>query len=141
MPNGQTILLADTILVIHFLIAAFITFGLPIIWAGHWLGWRFVHSPWFRFTHAGLMGFVLAESLAGKLCPLTIWEASLRRAAGAGGAGDGQSFVAYWMGKLLFHDFSEQTYTITYGLFFLAVIATFFLVPIRRKRGKREKTS
>lgn len=141
MTDGQIILLADVILIVHFAIAVFITWALPVIWVGGFLRWRFVTSPWFRLTHVGLMGFVVVESLLGKLCPLTIWEAALRRGTGTGGAGDGQSFVAYWVGKLLFHDLSEETYTIIYILFFLAVVATFFLVPIRWPIRMRENSS
>jgi len=141
MTDGQIILLADVILVVHFFIATFITFGLPVIWAGAWLGWRFVRRPWFRFTHVGLMGFVLAESLAGKLCPLTLLEAALRHGAGGGVARNCEGFIAYWVGKLLFHDLSEETYTIVYALFFAAVVATFYFVPVQFSRWKREKTS
>ena len=142
MTDGQMLLLADVVLIAHFCIAIFITYSLPLIWLGRVFGWAFVRNPWFRYTHAGLMGFVLLESLIGVLCPLTTWEATLRRAAGAGGPGDGQSFVAYWMGRLLFHDIDETIFTVAYALFFLAVLATFFLVPVRRaRREKPEKTS
>lgn len=141
MTDAQLLLLADIVLVAHFIIAVFITYSLPLIWIGALAGWRFVRNPWFRFSHAGLMGVVLLESLVGMLCPLTTWEATLRRSAGAGTAGDGQSFVAHWMGRLLFHDFDEWVFTLAYGLFFAAVTATFFLVPVERRSEKREKTS
>lgn len=141
MSDGQILLLADFLLIVHFLVAAFITFGLPIIWIGRWLGWRFVHNPWFRFSHAGLMGVVLVESLLGWLCPLTIWETALRRAAGDGGPADGHGFVAYWAGRLLFHDFEVATFTMAYTLFFAAVVATFWLVPVRRQSKDTEKSS
>lgn len=138
MDNGHLLLLADVILVVHFCIALFITWSLPLIWLGRMLKWEFVHNPWFRFIHLGLMGVVLAESLIGMLCPLTTWEADLREAAGM--AYHDQSFVAHWVSRLLFHDFSETAYTIAYALFFLAVIATLFFVPIRLKSaGNRKK--
>jgi len=142
MTTGQMLLLADVILVTHFCIALFITYSLPLIWVGRILGWRFVHNPWFRFTHLGLMAVVLMESLVGVLCPLTDWEFDLRQAAGASTTDEGQSFVAHWVTKLLFHDFDETTYTIAYALFFMAVVMTIFLVPIRRtQQSKPEKTS
>ena len=136
MTDGQLLILADVVLVLHFLIALFLTLGLPAIWLGRMLGCRFVHNPWFRYAHGGLMGVVVFESLIGMLCPLTAWEATLRRAAGTPGGGEGQSFVAHWMGALLFHDFDEQVFTVVYVLFFLAILATFFLVPVSRSSEK-----
>jgi len=141
MTAGQTLLLADIILVVHFAIALFITWSLPVIWVGHWLKWRFVRSPWFRFTHLGLMGFVLVETLMGKLCPLTIWEYTLRRATEDAGTSEAPAFIPFWVDKLLFMDLSEQTFTIIYATFFAAVVATFYFVPIRKIRWRKEKYS
>lgn len=137
MTAEQTLLLADVVLVIHFAIALFITWSLPVIWVGGWLKWRFVRSPWFRFTHVGLMAFVLGETLLGKLCPLTLWEGALRRAAGEVVAED-QGFIDFWVSKFLFHDLSWNTYLVIYALFFAAVVGTFYLVPVRRIRWKKE---
>lgn len=134
MTEGQILLLADIILVVHFCIAAFNAFSLPVIWVGALAGWRFVRNPWFRYSHVGLMGFVLAETLAGQLCPLTAWEGALRRAVGQAGPGESQSFIGYWAGKALFHDFSQTQYGVAYGLFFGLIVLTFFLVPVRKRR-------
>ena len=131
MTDGSPALWADAVLIVHFCIAAFLTLGLPLIWIGAAAGWRFVRNPWFRWSHAGLMGFVLAETVAGKLCPLTVWEAALRRAAGQEG-GEPVSFVGYWMGRLLFPDFDPAWFGLAYGLFFGLIVLTLFLVPVRR---------
>ena len=55
--------------------------------------------------------------------------------AGQAGAGSGESFIAYWVEKLLFHDFDETCFTIAYGLFFVLVVLTLLLVPVQRKKG------
>lgn len=123
--DGGELLLADLILAVHGAIALFITLGLPVIWAGAAAGWRFVHNPWFRYIHAGLMGVVLLETVAGVLCPLTLLEGALRRSAGQGGPGEGESFIGYWVGKLLFHDFTWTQYIVAYALFFGLVLLTF----------------
>lgn len=136
MTESQILLLADVILVVHFGIAAFNAFSLPVIWIGAMAGWRFVRNPWFRYSHVGLMGFVLIETLAGKLCPLTVWESALRRAVGQAGPGESQTFIGYWVGKALFHDFSQTQYTVAYTLFFGLIGLTLFLVPVRKKRKK-----
>jgi hypothetical protein len=69
---------ADALLVFHVLLAAFNALSLPLIWLGAWRGWGFVRNPWLRWSHVALMGFVLAETLLGRTCPLTVWEAQLR---------------------------------------------------------------
>lgn len=134
MTDGQLLFWADVVLVIHFLIAAFNGLSLPVIWIGAWRGWRFVRNPWFRWTHFGLMGFVAVETAAGQLCPLTVWEAALRRAGGDPDAGEGQSFVGHWLGRLLFLDFTPAQFTVAYALFFGLIVLTLILVPIRYTR-------
>ncbi|MEZ7197125.1 DUF2784 domain-containing protein [Pseudodesulfovibrio karagichevae] len=130
MTDGTPAFWADAVLVVHFGIAAFLALGLPVIWIGAAAGWRFVRNPWFRWSHAGLMGVVLAETVAGKLCPLTVWEAALRRAAGEGGDAPA-SFVGYWLGRVLFHYFDPVWFGVAYGLFFGLIVLTLFLVPVQ----------
>ena len=59
------LLLADAILVLHALIVLFNVGALPVIWVGHFRGWRFVRAFSFRAAHLGLIGFIAAESLLG----------------------------------------------------------------------------
>lgn len=138
MTNGQLLLLADIILMAHGAVALFITVSLPVIWIGHFLGWRFVRNPWFRFSHLGLMGFVLLEALVGVLCPLTMVETTLRRLAGQADPGYTQGFIVHWVDRLLFHDLEPWIFTAAYAAFFAAVVATLCLVPVH---GHREKSS
>ena len=44
-------LLADTILIFHFLFVIFVVGGLPVIWIGEWIGLEFVRNIWFRIIH------------------------------------------------------------------------------------------
>lgn len=122
-------LLADLILVCHALVIAFIVFVLPLTWVGAWRGWAFVRSPWLRLPHLGLILFVVAQTWLDELCPLTTWEAQLRRAAGQGDRGE--QFIAYWLGELIFVDASLQVLAIVYTLFGLAVLLTLWWVPVR----------
>ena len=130
-PNLYT-LLADFILVVHFAFVAFVVAGFIVIWIGYFLRWPFVRDLRFRLVHLLAMGFVLGESLLGFICPLTTWEEQLRvRAGGESYAG---SFIKHWLGRLLFYDLSEQTFTVIYGGFFLFVVLTFWIVRPRRSR-------
>src|SRR6185436_10427005 len=71
-------MMADVLLVVHFLIAAFIVLGLAAVWLGAALGWRWVRNPWFRYLHLSAIAFVAAEAVLGVMCPLTVWEDMLR---------------------------------------------------------------
>lgn len=123
-------LLADTILVIHFLFVLFVVGSLPVIWVGAWLGWNFVRDSRFRFAHLAAILFVVGESLLGQVCPLTAWEDELRQMEGRG------SFIQRWLHHILFYDFPEGVLTAVYVLFALAVAATFKLVPPHHRKPR-----
>ena len=130
-------LLADLVLLVHFAFVAFVALGFVLIWVGYFCRWPFVRDLRFRLAHLAAIGVVLAESLAGFICPLTTWENQLRLRAGAG-AGYAGSFVEHWFGRVLFHDWSQQTFTLLYAVFFVFVALTFWVVRPRR-REKRHR--
>ena len=120
-------MLADALLIAHFLIAAFIVAGLVLVWLGAALGWRWTRNPWFRCLHLGAIAFVAAEALAGVACPLTIWEDLLR------GGVRPESFVGRWVQRLLFYQAPEWMFTAAYVLWTAATLLTLWLVPPRRR--------
>ncbi len=123
----MTSLLADIILVVHFLFVAFVVGGLALIWLGAAAGWRWVRNFWFRIAHLAAICFVAAEALLGIICPLTAWEDALR------GARNETSFIARWIHRVLFYSFPDWVFTTAYVLFALAVALTFWLAPPRRR--------
>ncbi len=130
-------LLADAVLIVHFLFVLFVVGGLLAIWAGAALGWVWVRNLRFRVAHLAAILFVTAESLVGMACPLTVWEDFLRKA----GTEEG-SFMQRWVGRLLFYDLPEWVFTLAYVLFALAVLATFFIIrPQARKPGDAPSAS
>lgn len=130
-------LLADAVLIVHFLFVLFVVGGLLAIWAGAALGWVWVRNLRFRVAHLAAILFVTAESLVGMVCPLTAWEDFLRQT----GTGEG-SFMQRWVGRLLFYDLPEWAFTLAYVLFALAVIVTFLLIrPQARKPGDAPSAS
>lgn len=122
-------MIADVLLVVHFLIAAFIAAGLPAVWLGAALGWPWVRNPIFRYLHLVAIGFVALEALAGIACPLTVWEDLLR------GSPRGESFVGRWIGRALYYSAPEWVFTLAYAGWAAATLATLRLVPPRRKAG------
>ena len=116
-------LLADIVLVIHFLYILFVVGSLPVIWIGAWLKLAFARNFWFRFAHLTAIFFVVVESLLGVTCPLTVWENTLRQVE------SDSSFMQYWLHRIMFFSFPEWVFTAVYILFALLVAITFKLVP------------
>jgi len=119
--------MADALLVVHFLIAAFIVAGLVLVWIGAALGWLWVRNPWFRYLHLGAIAFVAAEALAGVMCPLTVWEDLLR------GNVPAESFVGRWVRYFLYYQAPEWVFTLAYVAWAAATLATLRLVPPRKR--------
>jgi hypothetical protein len=123
----QLQLLADSILVLHFAIVAYIVGGLVLVWIGAALGWRWVRAPAFRYTHLAAIVFVAFEAVLGYACPLTVWEDALR------GGMRPDSFVGYWVRRLLYYEAPAWVFTALYAAWAAASTITLFLVPARRK--------
>ncbi len=129
-------MLADAILVLHFLFVLFVTGGFALILAGAALRWSWVRDRRFRSLHLGAILLIAAESLAGMACPLTVWEDALRRAGP-----QHASFVGRWIARLLYYDFPEWVFAAAYVAFALAVVLTWRLVPPRGVRPRRSDTA
>lgn len=124
---------ADLLLAVHFVFVAFVVAGFIVTWVGFFRRWRLVRDLRFRLAHLLAMGVVLAESLLGFICPLTTWEDRLRM-RGGGGQSYAGSFMQHWLGRILFWDLSERTFTALYVLFFLFIVVTFWVVRPQRRR-------
>ena len=119
-------LLADIVLIVHFLFVAFVVGGLALTWIGAAFRWQWVRNFRFRVAHLAAIVFVAGEAIAGVWCPLTLWEAQLR------GAQAEKSFVAQWIHRVLFYEFPEWVFTAAYVLFALVVVASWrFVRPAR----------
>ncbi|HYT47435.1 MAG TPA: DUF2784 domain-containing protein [Burkholderiales bacterium] len=116
-------MMADALLVVHFMVVVFIVGGLVLVWAGAALGWPWVRNPWFRYLHLGAIAFVAAEALLGVACPLTVWEDLLR------GGVRPESFIGRWAYWLLYYQAPEWVFTTAYAAWALATLVTLRLVP------------
>lgn len=120
---------ADLVLIVHFLYVLFVVGSLPVIWIGAWLKLKFVANPWFRYLHLAAILFVVAESLLGVACPLTVWENNLRQME------SDVSFIQHWLHRIIFYQVSEAVLTAIYIAFATLVAMTFKWVPPRRSNN------
>ena|SRR5271165_2551811 len=126
-------MLADIIVVVHFLIVLFIVAVVPLVYLGGALRWVWVRSrPW-RVLHLGAIMFVAAESLLGIACPLTTWEDALRDRRSAG-------FIERWIHEIMFYDAPAWVFTAAYVAFAALVLVTWIIVPPTRQGRASHKT-
>ena len=128
-------LVADIVVVLHLGYVLFVVLGFALIWLGVLLRWSWTRWPAFRVPHLICTLIVPLEALGGMVCPLTTWERDLRRAAGE--ETESISFVARLVRKVLFYQAEDWVFTVCYVAFGVLVLATFFLVPIRRRAAAK----
>lgn len=129
-------LAADLILILHVAVVVFIVGGLLLIWVGAWRGWRVVRNRCFRLWHVAAMAIVLVQALVGVLCPLTVWEAELRRRAGQPTYGDA-TFIQYWLQLLLYWEFPAVAFVVLYAAIMIAIAASWWWVKPRSSNRRR----
>lgn len=120
------LVLADALLFLHVLVVVFVVIGLLAIYAGKVLGWSWVRNPWFRILHVAVIALVVLQSWFGVICPLTSWEMSLR--SQAGDVVYSGSFIAHWLGFLLYYQAPAWVFTVIYTAFGVLVLASWFFV-------------
>lgn len=118
---GLNLLLADLILVVHFVFVLFAVFGFGIVIVGRFIGWSWIYNPVLRMTHLGAIAFVVVQAWLGRLCPLTVWENRLRSRAGQGVYED--SFVQHWLHRVLYYEAEPWVFGVVYTLFGALVLA------------------
>ena len=127
MSQNALTVAADVALIAHAAFIVFVVGGQVLILAGWMLGWRWPRNPPFRLAHAGAIALVVLESWFGIMCPLTWLELRLRAAAGSPVAAD--SFIGYWLQRLIFYDAPPWVFTLAYTSFAAVVAATFVFYP------------
>lgn len=127
MSDTVLLLLADTILAIHFLFVLFVVLGLVAVYLGYFLAWRWVRKKSFRICHLIAISVVVLQSWLGAVCPLTIWEMALRQKAGA--ATYAGSFVQHWLQYLLYYSAADWVFIALYTSFGALVLFSWYLVP------------
>jgi polyferredoxin len=119
-------MLADLILLLHAAFVLFVVGGLVATWVGAAYGRPWARNTWFRGLHLAAVAFVVAESVLGYACPLTIWEDALR------GAETDEASIALWVRALLYWSAPAWVFTAIYAAFGALVAATWWRIPPRR---------
>jgi len=135
MNRGYSVL-ADMIVIFHFLYVVFAVGGQATILVGWVFRWQFIRQPAFRILHLVAVGFVALEAVIGMVCPLTEWEYNLRNLAGQSIDRD-LSFIARLIRMIIFYDFPPWIFTFMHISFGILVILTFIFIP--PKFHKRER--
>ena len=126
------LLLADAVLALHFAVVVFVVGGLLVVIVGNLRRWRWVNALWFRLAHLAAIAVVAAEAWLGIACPLTTLELWLRAQSGVNaGLASTDSFVGYWLHRVLFYAAPAWVFVLAYSAFALLVIAAWFCFPTR----------
>ena len=121
--------MANLVMIIHFGVATFITLGFFVIPLGYKFGWGWTKLWKLRLLHLLMIGTVTAEAIVGLTCPLTILENLLRD------ENETQTFVAYWIKRILYWDLPRQLFIIFYSLSFLWGILLWKYCPPKKGHG------
>ena len=111
----RQILAADLVLIIHFCIVFFLSFGLVVLPIGYLKNYNWTRNTKMRVAHMFLMGFITLEAFLGITCPLTIIENILRQIEYQ------QSFVSYWVSRFIYWDLPSYFFV---SLYFFCLIWT-----------------
>ena len=111
-------MIADIVLMFHFAIVIFITFGTFLIPIGYRSNWLWVKNFKLRICYCGMILFITLETLFGITCPLTSIENKLR------GINQTRSFISYWVDQIIYWDLPSQFFIILYSA---VLIWTFLL--------------
>ncbi len=130
LPPALAGLLADAILVSHVAVVAFVVLGAVAVPIGAWRRWRWVQGFHWRLMHLVLMGVIALQAWLGALCPLTVWEQALRLRAGE--AAYRESFIEYWLSRLIFFEAPWWTFVAAYSGFAALVLLLWWVVPPQR---------
>jgi len=129
-------MLADLVLVTHWLLVLFVV-GMPLLAAiGRRRGWRWSAAPLCRGAHLAVLLVVVLLAWLGRPCPLTSLEHGLRLRAGeAGYAGD---FVAEWLHRMLYLEAPWWVFALVYSAFLAWVVGSWWWRPAHG-RGRRHQ--
>jgi hypothetical protein len=117
-------LLADGVVVFHFMVVLFVVAGALLLLWRRWVAW--VHLP--------VVAWVIFAECFHYLCPLTYLENWLRDQGGAGAyPGD---FVSHYIMPVLYPEGLTPRIQVVFGILVFLVNATLYAMAFLRRRGE-----
>ena len=113
-------MLADSVVLLHFLWIVFLIVG---AWPGYYL-------HWVKYLHLGALTYSLMLQVFGWICPLTALEAWLRQRQSPEGNYHG-GFIQHYVEKIVYLDVSPR-YILAGTLAVVAITAWVYLRPIKK---------
>ncbi|MEW6237316.1 MAG: DUF2784 domain-containing protein [Candidatus Omnitrophota bacterium] len=120
-------IIANLIMCLHFFYVLCVAVPILLILIGAFRKWNYVRNFWFRLVHFSLIGIVIALSVLGYPCPLTVWEDHYRQLGGE--SSYYHDFMTHWISTLLYYDFEPWQCTIFYIAVGVFLLSLFYLVP------------
>lgn len=114
-------------MLLHVLFVVFVVAGQLLIVLGWYRGWFWIRNWWFRLFHLGAIVIVVVQSWIGAICPLTTFEMRLRKHAGQ--EPYEESFIQFWLERLLYYEAPAWVFITVYTAFGLFVMITWFFLP------------
>jgi len=130
LDASHYLILADLTLILHAVVVTFVVLGQVVILVGWRADWRLTANVPLRVLHLVLIVFVAFESWMDIPCSLTVLENRLRTLAGA--EPYDTTFIAHWLGRVLFYEAPDWVFVLAYSAFAALVAATFVLYPPHR---------
>jgi hypothetical protein len=123
-------LLADVTAVVHAAFVAFVVGAQALVLIGWAAGWTWTRNAIFRTLHAAAIAIVVLKAWLDIPCALTVLENEFRARSGL--QAYEQTFIGYWIGRLLYYEAPAWVFTMAYTLFGALVLATLLAYPPRR---------
>ena len=120
-------MLADLVLIAHAVFVLFVVGGLLATWIGLALHRPFARNAGFRGAHLAAIAFVVAETVLGFACPLTVWEDALR------GTANERGFIERFVHAWMFYQAPPWVFEAAYVAFGALVALTWWRWPPRRR--------
>ena len=125
---------ADMLMILHFAFIFFVVVGQALFILGHHRHWRWVRNGLLRRVHLASVALVVVQTWARQHCPLTLWEKHFRLLNGQ--APYGESFIAHWLGRIIYFDAPQYVFQLVYTVFGLLVLLYWCL---RKNQGQPSK--
>jgi hypothetical protein len=129
MPSLYAVL-ADVTLIAHAIFVVFVIGGQAAIIIGWRRGWGWTRRGVFRGVHLAAIGIVVVKTWLSVPCVLTVLEDALRERSGA--EPYQQTFIGYWLGRLLYYSAPPWIFVLGYSLFAMLALAAFIAYPPTR---------